>query len=104
MSNSRNIANVFAKSFHKKTCTPISATRNDDLKVAYGSKRTSYNKHVTATAILSRLLFAIFIDSLADKVRSTGVACYINILCVGIFLHADDILLLAPSVSALQFL
>ena len=47
--------------------------------------------------VLSPLLFTIFIDSLADKVRSTGVSCYLNYLCVSIFLYADDILLIALS-------
>ena len=56
--------------------------------------------------VLSPLLFAIFIDSLIDKVRLTGVGCYISHVCVsiGLFQYADDILLIAPSVSALQIL
>jgi len=41
--------------------------------------------------VLSPLLFAIFIDSLVDKVRLTGVGCYISHVCVSIFLYADDI-------------
>ena len=36
--------------------------------------------------------------------RSAGVGCYLNYLCVSIFLSADDILLITPSVSALQIL
>ena len=39
-----------------------------------------------------------------DKVRLTGVGCYISHVCVSISLYADDILLIAPSVSALQIL
>jgi len=35
--------------------------------------------------VLSPLLFAIFIDSLVDKVRLTGVGCYMSYLCVSIF-------------------
>jgi len=54
--------------------------------------------------VLSPILFAIFIDGLVDKVRSTGVGCYLSYLCVSIFLYADDILLIVPSVSALQTL
>ena len=34
--------------------------------------------------------------------RSTG--CYVSHLCVSIFLYANDILLIAPSVSAPQIL
>jgi len=59
---------------------------------------------VRQEGVLSPLLFAIFIDSLVDKVRLTGVGCYISHVCVSIFLYADDILLIAPSVSALQIL
>jgi len=44
---------------------------------------------------------SVSIDSLVDKVRLTGVGCYISHLCVSIFLYADDILLISPSVSAL---
>ena len=49
-------------------------------------------------------MFAIFIDGLVDKVKATGVGCYFSYICVSIFLYADDILLIAPSVSALQTL
>jgi len=53
--------------------------------------------------VLSPFLFAIFIDNLVDKVKATGVGCYLLSFCVSIFLYyADDILLIAPSVSALQ--
>ena len=54
--------------------------------------------------MLSPYLFAVFIDSLVDKVKSTGVGCYLSYFCLSIFLYADDILLIAPSVTALQIL
>ena len=54
--------------------------------------------------VLSPVLFAIFIDSVVDKVKSTGLGCYFFSVCVSIFLYADDILLIAPSVCALQTL
>ena len=54
--------------------------------------------------VLSPFLFATFIDSLFDKIKATGVGCYFRSACVSIFLYADDILLLAPSVTALQTL
>ena len=53
---------------------------------------------------MSPYLFAIFIDSLVDKIKSVGVGCYISSICVSIFLYADDILLIAPTVTALQTL
>ena len=53
--------------------------------------------------VLSPFLFAVFIDSVVDRVKA-GVGCYLFSECVSIFLYADDILLIAPSVTALQTL
>jgi len=52
--------------------------------------------------VLSPYLFAIYIDSVFEKVRLTGSGCYIKWHCVSIIMYADDILLLAPSVTGLQ--
>jgi len=54
--------------------------------------------------VLSPCLFAIYIDSLVSKVQSCGYGCYMRQICVSILLYADDILLLAPSLSSLQLL
>jgi len=52
--------------------------------------------------VLSPYLFAVYIDSVVDRVKSYGLGCYIKAMCVSVFLYADDILLLAPSLSCLQ--
>jgi len=52
--------------------------------------------------VLSPYLFACFIDRLVDKVKSSGVGCYVNMTYMSILLYADDILLVAPSVTFLQ--
>jgi len=54
--------------------------------------------------VLSPFLFAIFVDSIVDRVKATGLGCYLNSVCVSILLFADDIVLSAPSVTALQCL
>jgi len=54
--------------------------------------------------VLSPVLFAIFIDGIVSKAMSTNVGCYLSTVCVSLFLYADDILLLAPSVTGLQML
>ena len=54
--------------------------------------------------VLSPYLFAVYIDSLVDRVQTCGYGCYIRFICVSILLYADDILLVAPSVSSLQLL
>jgi len=53
--------------------------------------------------VLSPYLFAI-IDSLVEKVKACGYGCYLHHTCISIILYADDVLLLAPSVSSLQLI
>ena len=51
---------------------------------------------------MSPYLFAVYIDSVIDRVRKSRVGCEINLANIGILMYADDILLLAPTVTALQ--
>ena len=51
---------------------------------------------------MSPYLFACFIDSVVDKVKSSGVRCYVNMTYMSMLLYADDILLVAPPVTSLQ--
>jgi len=46
--------------------------------------------------------FAIYIDSVLKKISDSRNGRYIKGTCVSILLYADDILLVAPSVTALQ--
>jgi len=52
--------------------------------------------------MLSPYLFAVYIDSVLGWVKSNGLGCYIKAVCVSVFLYANVILLLAPSLSCLQ--
>jgi len=52
--------------------------------------------------VLSPTLFAVYIDSLVDKVSASKIGCYVKWTCISILLYADDILLIAPSLTALQ--
>ena len=52
--------------------------------------------------VLSPKLFAIFVDDLSQKVNSPDLGCHMSLQCTSIFLYADDILLVAPSVHMLQ--
>jgi len=54
--------------------------------------------------VLSPHLFAIYIDSLVDKVKASRCGCHERFYCTSIILYADDILLIAPSVTSLQSL
>lgn len=52
--------------------------------------------------VLSPYLFAIYIDSVIDRVQNSYIGCRFGSLFCNIIMFADDILLLSPSVSALQ--
>ena len=55
--------------------------------------------------VQSPYLFAVYIDSVVDRIRNEQCfRCYVHNECFSIILYADDILLLAPSVTALQHL
>jgi hypothetical protein len=43
-------------------------------------------------------------DDLVLKVKDTKVDCYFSSICASVFLYADDILLISPTISGLQWL
>lgn len=47
-------------------------------------------------------MFAIYIDDIVYKIEAAGTGCFLGLVCFSIFLYADDMLLLAPSINALQ--
>ena len=52
-------------------------------------------------AVLSPILFCVYIDDLLLLLAKAGVGCYIGFHFVGALAYADDIVLVAPSASAL---
>ena len=53
--------------------------------------------------VLSPYLFAIYIDGVIRKVSDSRFSSFLKGICISIFiLYADDILLVAPSVTSLQ--
>ena len=53
---------------------------------------------------MSPCLFAVYIDDVIEHVKCQNVGCLFRMVNTSIILYADDILLLAPSVHALQVL
>jgi len=75
--------------------------------VRWGGQYSSFYKLTAGLGqggVLSPLLFAVFIDSIVYKIKDANVGCYVSTVCVSIFLYADDILLISPSISGLQTL
>jgi len=54
--------------------------------------------------VLSPVLFCLYIDGLLVALSNAGVGCYIGDNFVGALAYADDIVLLAPSASALRIM
>ena len=52
--------------------------------------------------VLSPILFCIYMDDLHVKLSQCGVGCFIGAQFVGALAFADDIVLLAPSPSAIR--
>ena len=59
---------------------------------------------VVRGGVLSPILFAIYLDDLLLELERTGVGCYWHHHFVSAVCYADDIALLAPSLSALQIM
>jgi len=96
----RNIPSNFLFLFEKWFSVSISC-------VKWGS---SYSKFfqllcgVRLGGVLSPFLFAIFVDSIVDRVKATVLGYYLNSVCVSVLLYADDIVLSALSVTSIQCL
>ena len=54
--------------------------------------------------VLSPHLFAIFVNDIIDELVKQKIGCRISAISVSIFVYADDIVLVAPSVGSLQIL
>jgi len=52
--------------------------------------------------VLSPYLFAVYVDDLIASVEHTRFGCFYKSTCISIVMYADDILLLSPSITALQ--
>ena len=62
----------------------------------------SISNGVKQGAVLSAILFCIYIDGLIKELRRKGEGCWINGAFLGIVVYADDIALLSPSIDGLQ--
>jgi hypothetical protein len=52
--------------------------------------------------VSSPIYFCIYIDSLLSRLAKSGVGCYVGFMFVGAIAYADDIVLVAPTASAMR--
>ena len=53
-------------------------------------------------AVLSPILFSMYIDSLLEKLKDSGLGCHVGRTFAGAFAYAYDIALVSPSLSGLR--
>ena len=80
---------------------------NQKLRVKWAdaySSEFSVSNGVKQGGVISPLLFCVYMDGLITELLSSNVGCFMGSVYAGIFLFADDIKLLAPSVQALNIM
>ena len=66
------------------------------------SKKFIINASVRQSGLLSPIFFAIYVDTLIQKFKQTGIGCNINGQFFGCLFYADDIILLAHTLRGMQ--
>ena len=66
------------------------------------SQRFSVSNGVHQGAVSSAIPFAVYIDKQISLMRDSGFGCRIHNVFLGVFIFADDIMLLSASRSGLQ--
>ena len=75
--------------------------------VRWGKARSEMFPVVNGTrqgSVLSPALFAIYMDEILANLRKLGVGCFIGEVFMGAMGYADDLVLLAPSRTAMQMM
>ena len=83
----------------------INLYTNSCVRVAWGAITSDYfsaDNGVKQGAVLSPVLFCVYIDDLLLLLKKAGFGCYIGDHFVGALAYADDIVLVAPSATALR--
>ena len=55
-------------------------------------------------SVLSPCIFALYMDELLEELMKLGVGCHIGNVFFGAASFADDVILMAPSRSAMQMM
>ena len=84
---------IFDMYTRQEICTKWNSSKSHPFGTSNGVKQG---------AILSPILFCVYIDELLNQINKSGLGCHVGHLpfaCIG---YADDVCLLSPSVAALQ--
>ena len=76
-------------------CVEWDGIKSNPFKVSNGIRQG---------AVLSPVLFSLYIDELFSLLSKSGFGCYINNVFYGIVGYADDLVLLSPDLKGLQIM
>ena len=77
------------------------------MRIRWNNTVTDYftiSNGVKQGGVLSPILFSLHLDQLISRLRHIGMGCHINGLFTGVFIYADDIMLLTPSRASLALM
>ena len=72
-----------------------------DTIIKFDTKSKAFVTKCDKEAFLSPILFTIYLDDLLINLSNLGVGCFWDAMFAGAFCYVDDLVLLAPSPSAL---
>ena len=83
----------------------INMYSNNLVRIAWGGVLSDYFSAVNGVkqgGVLSPILYCVYIDDLLLALSKSGVGCYIGSNFVGALAYADDIVLIAPTATAMR--
>jgi len=66
------------------------------------SEIISVKNGVKQGGILSPILFCVYLDNLILSLVNSGVGCHMGHICLSVLAYADDVVILAPTASAMR--
>jgi exonuclease III len=92
---SLTIRHILTMYINQKLCVNWSESNSDYFPISNGVKQGG---------ILSPVLFTVYMDELLNRLKHSGVGCYIGNVFCGAVAYADDLTLMAPSKFAIHFM
>ncbi len=80
---------------------------NQKLQVKWGGKMSSQFGVLNGSkqgGVLSPILFAVYINGMLERLKESGIGCYLSNSYVGGLAFMDDVKMLCPTLSGLQLM
>ncbi len=77
---------------------------NQKLQVKWGgniSRQFGVLNGTKQSGVLSPILFAVYIDGMLERLKESGIGCFLSNSYVGGLVFADDVKMLCPTLSGM---